>query len=102
MAAADQDATHGVTVREIPAGFEKAHATPETYKAMYAESINDPDAFWGREGKRLDWIKPYTRVKDTDFTFGKVSRSFNASSGSEKPLGTVAEPECSAPTPKAV
>ena len=72
MAAADQDATHGVTVREIPAGFEKAHATPETYRAMYAESINDPDAFWGREGKRLDWIKPYTRVKDTDFTFGKV------------------------------
>ena len=72
MAAADQDATHGVTVREMPAGFEKAHATPETYKAMYAESINDPDAFWGREGKRLDWIKPYTRVKDTDFTLSLI------------------------------
>jgi acetyl-CoA synthetase len=50
-----------------------AHATPEIYAKMYAESVADPDAFWGREGKRLDWIKPYTVVKNTDFTYGKVS-----------------------------
>ncbi len=50
-----------------------AHANPENYAKMYAESVNDPDAFWGREGKRLDWITPYTRVKNTDFTFGKVN-----------------------------
>ncbi|MDN3711152.1 acetate--CoA ligase [Paracoccus cavernae] len=35
--------------------------------------MNDPDAFWGREGKRLDWVTPYTKVKNTDFTMGKVS-----------------------------
>ena len=57
----------------IPAGFENAHAGPEDYTRLYAESINDPDGFWGREGKRLDWIAPYTKVKNTDFTFGKVS-----------------------------
>ncbi len=50
-----------------------AHVDAAGYARMYAESIEDPEAFWGREGKRLDWIKPYTRVKNTDFTFGKVS-----------------------------
>jgi acetyl-CoA synthetase len=40
---------------------------------MYAESISDPDGFWGREGRRLDWIHPYSRVKNTDFAMGQVS-----------------------------
>ncbi|KGJ22378.1 acetyl-CoA synthetase [Paracoccus sanguinis] len=57
----------------IPEGFTKAHVTPEDYRARYAESISDPDGFWGREGKRLDWIEPYTKVKNTDFTLGNVS-----------------------------
>ena len=35
------------------------------YAEMYAASIADPDAFWGEQGRRLDWIKPYTRVKNT-------------------------------------
>lgn len=62
-----------VQVRPVPEGFGPAHADLAKYQAMYAESLADPDGFWGREGKRLDWIKPYTRVKDTDFTFGKVN-----------------------------
>ena len=57
----------------IPAGFENAHIKPADYDRLYAESVNDPDGFWGREGKRLDWIKPFTKVKNTDFTFGNVS-----------------------------
>ena len=59
--------------RAIPAGFEKAHATPSVYADMYAASIKDPEAFWGEQGKQLDWIKPYTKVKDTNFNFGEVS-----------------------------
>ena len=43
------------------------------YKEMYAQSVNDPDAFWGEHGKRLDWISPYTGVKDTSFTLGSVA-----------------------------
>lgn len=35
--------------------------------------IADPEAFKSREGQRLDWITPYTKVKNTDFTFGNVS-----------------------------
>ncbi|MBK4217769.1 acetate--CoA ligase [Paracoccus caeni] len=57
----------------IPDGFANAHITPESYRRLYDESISDPDGFWGREGKRLDWITPYTKVKNTDFTFGDVS-----------------------------
>jgi acetyl-CoA synthetase len=58
--------------RPIPSGFGDAHATPDSYRAMYAESLADPDAFWGREGRRIDWIRPYTRVKNTNFDFGHV------------------------------
>ena len=49
-----------------------SHADKATYDKMYAESIADPDKFWGEHGKRIDWIKPYTRVKDTTFEYGKV------------------------------
>ncbi|HUG61800.1 MAG TPA: acetate--CoA ligase [Methylomirabilota bacterium] len=38
-----------------------------TYQSMYERSVNDPDGFWGEMGKRLDWIEPYTKVKDTRF-----------------------------------
>ncbi len=44
-----------------------AHINNEKYLAMYEQSINDPDTFWGEEGKRLDWFKPYTKVKNTTF-----------------------------------
>jgi acetyl-CoA synthetase len=49
-----------------------AHVTADQYKAMYEASINDPEGFWAEHGKRIDWIKPFTRVKNTDFTLGKV------------------------------
>ncbi len=42
------------------------------YKAMYERSVGDPDKFWGEQGKRLHWIKPYTKVKNTSFE-GDVS-----------------------------
>ncbi len=38
------------------------------YARMYEQSIADPDAFWGEHGKRIDWIKPYTKVKDVSYT----------------------------------
>ena len=41
--------------------------TQEHYQEMYNLSITDPNKFWGEAGKRLSWIKPYTKVKDTSF-----------------------------------
>ena len=43
------------------------------YEAMYRASVQDPDAFWGEQGKILDWMKPYTRVKNTSYDPGHVS-----------------------------
>jgi acetyl-CoA synthetase len=51
----------------------QAHVDADRYAAMYAASLADPDAFWAEQGQRVDWIAPYGRVKNTDFTFGKVS-----------------------------
>ncbi|MFZ1726005.1 MAG: acetate--CoA ligase [Albidovulum sp.] len=60
-------------MREIPAGFEKAHATAASYASDYAASVKDADGFWGKEGKRIDWIKPYSKVKNTSFDYGNIS-----------------------------
>ncbi|HTV87819.1 MAG TPA: acetate--CoA ligase [Stellaceae bacterium] len=38
------------------------------YFRLYGESLADPEHFWGREGKRLDWMKPYTKVRDSSFS----------------------------------
>ena len=43
------------------------------YEKMYAESVSDPDAFWGEHGRRLDWIKPYSKVKNTHYGKDDVS-----------------------------
>ena len=51
-----------------PALAKSAWIDAETYEKMYAESIKNPDKFWGDHGKRLDWIKPYTKVKNTTFS----------------------------------
>ena len=39
---------------------------------MYDASVKDPDAFWAEHGKRLDWIEPFTKVKNTSFDYGNV------------------------------
>ena len=57
----------------VPADFAaKANLTPEKYREMYAASIADPEAFWGEHGKRLDWITPYTVVKDVSWETGDL------------------------------
>ena len=43
------------------------------YQEMYDKSIADPEGFWSEQGKRLDWIKPFTKVKNTTFEYPDVS-----------------------------
>src|SRR6201989_1454212 len=43
------------------------------YRDMYARSVQDPNAFWGQEAKRIGWIKPFTRVENSSFAPGKIS-----------------------------
>ena len=51
---------------------ENAHVDAAAYRRMYADSVADPAKFWGEQGKRLDWITPYTKVKNTSFAPGAV------------------------------
>jgi len=46
---------------------EKALINADSYAEMYRESVEDPDSFWRREAQRIDWIKPFTKVKNTSF-----------------------------------
>ncbi|WP_104017692.1 acetate--CoA ligase [Roseovarius nitratireducens] len=57
----------------VAVGESGFHIDAENYARMYAESIRDPEGFWGEHGKRLDWIKPYTKVKNTSFAYDDVS-----------------------------
>ena len=58
-----------------PSDAFKANAKIDkaTYDKMYAASIADPEAFWAEHGKRIDWIKPYSKVKDVSYAPGNIS-----------------------------
>ncbi|MFC5387291.1 acetate--CoA ligase [Aquamicrobium segne] len=58
--------------RVQPDWKREASIDNETYLSWYERSISDPDGFWGEHGKRLDWFKPYTKVKNASFE-GDVS-----------------------------
>ncbi len=58
----------------VPEALAKsAHADEAKYLEMYRQSIQDPDGFWAEQGKQVDWIKPYTKVKNTSFEHSDVS-----------------------------
>lgn len=50
-----------------------AHVDAARYQEMYEASVRDPEAFWGEHGRRIDWIEPYTKVKNTSFAYENVS-----------------------------
>ena len=61
------------TYTSAPEVAATAHMDGAKYDSMYAVSIADPEAFWAKHGKRLNWIKPYSQVKDVSYEFGNVS-----------------------------
>jgi acetyl-CoA synthetase len=55
-------------VYAVPAEWQsRAWVDDAKYREMYKRSIDDPNGFWGEMAKRLDWIKPYTKVKNSSF-----------------------------------
>ena len=53
----------------VPAAFAAdAHINEDRYFRDYEASVADPEAFWAKEGRRIDWIKPYSKIRDVDFT----------------------------------
>ena len=59
---------------EVPRAIaDKALVNDAQYQNMYARSLEDADGFWAEHGRRIDWIKPYTKVKNTHFGKDDVS-----------------------------
>ena len=56
----------------LPSAKKRALIDNETYLKWYKDSVENPDKFWGKHGKRIDWFKPYAKVKNTSFN-GKVA-----------------------------
>ncbi|PSU81177.1 acetate--CoA ligase [Photobacterium phosphoreum] len=50
-----------------------AHINDDQYREMYQQSTINPQGFWRQHGQILDWITPYTKVKNTSFDSGHVS-----------------------------
>jgi acetyl-CoA synthetase len=50
-----------------------AHITKDKYVAMYNASVNDPEAFWAEHGKRVDWMTPFTKIKNVNYAYPDVS-----------------------------
>ena len=61
-------------IYDVPPAWQKrAFADKAKYQEMYARSIKDPNGFWAEQAKRIDWIKPFTKVKNTSFDPHNVS-----------------------------
>jgi acetyl-CoA synthetase len=59
---------------EVPEGrAERAYVDASKYREMFAFSASKPDEFWDYHGRRIEWIQPYSKVKNTCFDPGKVS-----------------------------
>ena len=55
-------------VYPVPEAIAKsAWCDNDKYLEMYKRSVDDPEGFWSEQGKRIDWMKPYTKVKNVSF-----------------------------------
>ena len=56
-----------------PEVAERALVSKSQYEEMYRQSVEDPNTFWGEHGKRIDWIKPFTKVKNSTYDYNNLS-----------------------------
>jgi acetyl-CoA synthetase len=59
--------SHQKIHKVTPEWAQNAYLDNHQYIKMYNDSVGNPEAFWGEQGKRLDWFTPYTKVKDVSF-----------------------------------
>jgi acetyl-CoA synthetase len=61
-------------VYDVPAEWRKrAYMDEAKYKEWYVRSVKDPNGFWAEQAKRIDWIKPFSKVKNTSYDPNNVS-----------------------------
>ena len=60
--------THDVNIHEVPAEFAaRAHVDAAGYENIYRRSIEDNEGFWAEQASCIDWIKPFSKVKDVSY-----------------------------------
>src|SRR4029079_12302210 len=52
---------------------DNAYIDKDEYERLYAKSVKNPDKFWAKQAKRIDWIKPFSIVKNCSFAYPDVS-----------------------------
>ena len=63
-----------VTVHPVPAEWKtRAYIDNDKYLAMYKRSVEDPEGFWREHAERIDWIKPFTKVKNVSYKAPDIS-----------------------------
>jgi acetyl-CoA synthetase len=56
------------TLYPVPKSFaDAAQVKRADYERLYAESLEDPERFWGRIGRRIDWIRDFSQIKDSSY-----------------------------------
>jgi len=65
--------SENITLPVLADAKARALIDEKKYREMYAASLADPIKFWEQQGKRIDWIKPYSKVKDTHYSKEHVS-----------------------------
>lgn len=68
MPDASGDVEMTTTAQKIAKAPRESHYDRAKYNAEYKRSVDDPEAYWADIAKRLDWIKPFTKVKDVSFS----------------------------------
>ena len=53
--------------------LKKALVSRKIYEKKYSHSLKDNEGFWRKEGKRITWIKPYTKIKDVKYSSSEVN-----------------------------
>ena len=51
----------------------KARINAEQFQSLYKESIEDQEGFWSKVAQNVNWIRPFTKVKNVDFNRPDVS-----------------------------
>ena len=57
-----------IIIKTKPQWVKSSLTSKDQYKKKYSDSIKNNDEFWKKEGKRITWIKPYTKIKDVKYS----------------------------------
>ena len=61
-----------IVIKTKPEWIKSSLANKSKYQQKYSQSIKSNDEFWRKEGKRINWIKPYKKIKDVKYSTNEV------------------------------